>query len=219
MTAEFEKIAHYDNYLAAETAKSLLESHHLHPRLLTEGTSGWRPALVFSQGITLIVPPSEAPDAREVLSAVASPLPPSAPETLTFREAVPGDLRFLADMNHKLIRDEGHRNPMNVSQLAERMAGFLSIDYHAVIFSFDSADCGYALYRFDPDYVYLRQFYIDPAFRRRGLGTDAFQALLSEKWLSSPRVRIDVLTANHPAIDFWRSLGFDDYCLTMELDR
>jgi hypothetical protein len=32
------------------------------------------------------------------------------------------------------------------------------------------------------------------------------------------RVRRDVLVGNAGGIAFWRSLGFADYCLTMELE-
>lgn len=51
--------------------------------------------------------------------------------TLTLRQATSEDAGLLARMNKHLIEDEGHRNPMNLSQLAERMRGFLSGEYRA----------------------------------------------------------------------------------------
>ena len=44
------------------------------------------------------------------------------------------DLNLLAEWNHQLIRDEGHRNPMTIAQLRERMRGWLAGEYKAVLF-------------------------------------------------------------------------------------
>jgi predicted acetyltransferase len=63
--------------------------------------------------------------------------------------------------------------------------------------------------------MYLRQFFVVPEFRRRGLGRTAFQWLNDNIW-QKVLVRIDVLCANDAGIAFWRALGFDDYCITME---
>ena len=43
--------------------------------------------------------------------------------------------RLLAALNHQLIRDEGHRNPMTEAQLARRMRGWLARgEYRAELF-------------------------------------------------------------------------------------
>jgi hypothetical protein len=47
---------------------------------------------------------------------------------MNFRSATLDDAPLLAEMNHQLIRDEGHRNPMTVFELAERMREWLSGD-------------------------------------------------------------------------------------------
>ena len=121
-------------------------------------------------------------------------------------------------MNHQLIRDEGHRNRMSVEQLESRMKMFLIGDYQAVIFFKESQNLGYALFRRDPDGVYLRQFWIDADFRRQGLGRTALSLLQTQVWKDRPRVRLDVLADNPTGISFWRSVGFVDYSITMELD-
>ena len=55
---------------------------------------------------------------------------------MQYRFATLADVRFLAELNHQLIRDEGHRNSMDVDQLAHRMYGWLSSgEYRAVILS------------------------------------------------------------------------------------
>ena len=50
------------------------------------------------------------------------------------RPATGRDLDLLAQWNHQLVRDEGHRNQMAVPELRERMTAWLSGEYEAVIF-------------------------------------------------------------------------------------
>jgi len=138
---------------------------------------------------------------------------------MNFRFATHADVPELAALNHALIRDEGHRNPMTVGQLAQRMADLLTNGYQAIVFEVDESTVGYALYRFDPDWVYLRQFYVRPECRRRGIGRAALQWLRANAWTDFRRVRVDVLVGNTVGIAFWRAAGFADYCLTLELER
>src|SRR6266581_8689945 len=133
-----------------------------------------------------------------------------------YRTASIADASVMAPMNAQLIRDEGHRNSMTVPQLSERMALWLGGEYEAVLFESDSRAIGYALYRFEPEYVYLRQLFVLPELRRRGVARRALEWLRQNAWTVRPRVRIDVLVGNQPGIEFWRSVGFTDYCLTME---
>jgi ribosomal protein S18 acetylase RimI-like enzyme len=121
-------------------------------------------------------------------------------------------------MNWRLIRDEGHRNPMTVDELCSRMAEWLAAEYEALLIEMDQQVAGYALFRRDPEYIYLRQFYVRPELRRRGIGRAAL-ALLHEQYWQSERVRVEVLVGNTAGVAFWRALGFADYCLTLELER
>jgi hypothetical protein len=41
---------------------------------------------------------------------------------MQFRFVTPADAALLAPLNQQLIRDEGHRNAMNLAQLTERMS-------------------------------------------------------------------------------------------------
>ena len=132
------------------------------------------------------------------------------------RRADLSDSHLLAQLNHQLIRDEGHRNPMSLAELEARMKGWLDGQYEAHIFSVEAETVGYVLTRTEAEYVYVRQFFILPGYRRRGLGRSAFHWMLDKVWKDSPRLRLDVLTGNKDGITFWRSLGFSDYCLTME---
>ncbi|MHC4207228.1 MAG: GNAT family N-acetyltransferase [Planctomycetota bacterium] len=127
------------------------------------------------------------------------------------------DLDILAQWNHQLIRDEGHRNPMTISQLRARMRHWLSGDYTAVIFDKDSESVAYALYRESEDEIYLRQLFVKRENRNRGIGKEAVRILKEEIWTKSKRLTVDVLSHNKAAIAFWRSVGYKDYCLTLEI--
>ena len=134
---------------------------------------------------------------------------------MRYRFATAADANLLAAMNHRLIRDEGHRNTMPVAELETRMRG-LDGEYQAVLFEDEQGTAGYALFKREPDWIYLRQFYVQPERRRSGIGTAAMNWLLGNVWKDAPRIRLDVLVGNSEGIEFWRSLGFADYCVTME---
>jgi GNAT superfamily N-acetyltransferase len=91
---------------------------------------------------------------------------------------------------------------MSPAELEQRMARLLKGEYRAILFEDDDGrPSGYALYKRDADWIYLRQFFVLPEQRRRGIGRAAFQWLQSNVW------------------QFWRSMGFANYSITMELDR
>ena len=66
---------------------------------------------------------------------------------MEYRLATEQDLDLLAEWNHQLIRDEGHRNQMTVPKLRERMKGWLAGEYKAVVFLGDNGPVAYGLYR------------------------------------------------------------------------
>jgi ribosomal protein S18 acetylase RimI-like enzyme len=136
---------------------------------------------------------------------------------MNFERATTADASTLAEMNWHLIRDEGHRNRMSIAELESRMSGWLNGEYDAILFKEAKETVGYVLFRREPEYVYLRQFYIRSEYRRRGMGRTALAWLGEHAW-GKVRVRLEVLVGNAVAISFWRSVGFRDYCLTMEHD-
>jgi GNAT superfamily N-acetyltransferase len=137
---------------------------------------------------------------------------------MNYRFAAAADGAILAAMNQQLIRDEGHRNAMTVAELEERMRGWLAGEYRVVIFEQGGQPAGYALFRDEPEFVYLRQFFVCRDLRRQGIGRAAMDWLLANVWHDASRVRLDVLVGNTSGIAFWRALGFRDYALTMERD-
>jgi ribosomal protein S18 acetylase RimI-like enzyme len=137
--------------------------------------------------------------------------------TTAYRDATIEDAHILEHLNQQLVSAEGHRTRLAGEKLVERMTQWLSSDYSAVLFSDSANIVGYALYRDDSDYIYLRQFYISTEYRRQGCGRAAIDWLRKNRWAHAPRIRIDVLVGNTTGIAFWKSVGFADYCITMEL--
>ena len=107
---------------------------------------------------------------------------------------------------------------MNLGQLTERMSDLLRGEYQAVIFELGSSPVGYALYRREPDYIYIRQLFVLADHRRQGIGRQAIEWMRQNAWPDKSRLRIDVLVGNTTAHEFWKSVGFRDYCITMELE-
>jgi 8-oxo-dGTP pyrophosphatase MutT (NUDIX family) len=138
---------------------------------------------------------------------------------LSYRIAGGEDVALLAEMNASLVQAEGSDNPMTVEELRYRMNAFLLEDgYQAVIFEYDGAVIGYALYRPEPKFTYLRQFYITEKMRGRGLGTAAFRMMRESQWSQAAEIQLDVLEGNRGAIDFWRDLGFEPRATRLRLE-
>jgi GNAT superfamily N-acetyltransferase len=141
------------------------------------------------------------------------------PEELKFRFAKESDVPRLAKMNQELILDEGHRNKMTLPELEQRMSDFLQNEYDAVIASSGKNDIGYALYRQDPDWLYLRQIFVIEKMRRKGYGRKLIEWLRNNPWKNCKRIRTDVLVGNKIGIDFWKAVGFNEYCITLEMEN
>ena len=137
--------------------------------------------------------------------------------SLSFRFATLDDCRLLAELNHQLIRDEGHRNPMTVAELDQRMRDWFSREYRAVVFEAEKEVVAYALFREQQEEIYLRQLFVVRHKRRCGFGRQAVEILRSQIWPKSKRLTVDVLVANKSAVAFWRAVGYRDYVLTLEI--
>ncbi len=144
---------------------------------------------------------------------------------LLLRPVIPDnsyDLDLLARLNRRLTKDEHSANEMSVAQLRGRLQTWLKADYHAVLFEYSSSSAGYTVYRFQDEtfrsqrVVYVRQFFVEQAYRRQGVGHEAF-AQLRRNYFGEARVVLEVLTANPSGLAFWRSLGFEPYAVTLEL--
>ena len=144
-------------------------------------------------------------------------MPSFAPpmEELFIYQASQQDCDDLGRMNKRLIEDEGHSNPMTAEQLAERMATWIATNYAAHILTADGEKAGYCVSRYDGDAIYIRQLYIERVYRRRGYGTYFVNWLHQHVW-QSRKLRLEVLAWNERGRQFWRSIGFQEYCVVME---
>lgn len=106
---------------------------------------------------------------------------------------------------------------MTVPQLVQRMRGWLEGEYVALLFEEGGEVVAYALYREEPDEIYLRQLFVVRHHRRQGLGKQAMHLLRSEIWPKTKRLTVEVLVANAAAVAFWRAIGYRDYSLKLEI--
>jgi predicted acetyltransferase len=136
---------------------------------------------------------------------------------MNFKCAALSDCALLAELNHQLIRDEGHRNKMTVSELEQRMRGWLASEYSAVLFNNGEELVAYAVYREQMEEIYMRQFFVARNRRRQGIGRKAFEILRAKIWPKNKRLTVEVLAHNTAAVAFWRAVGYTDYCLTLEI--
>ena len=143
---------------------------------------------------------------------------------LLIRPATKSDLPILAQMNRRLIEDEGSRNPMSIAELQNRMGEWLGDEWQVDLFSEGDTVVGYAVYQFRKDIykpdevmVYLRQLYIERDRRRRGLGSRAFKLVAQTRFPAGCRIEVDVLASNPRGAKFWAQVGFQPYCTTLWL--
>jgi ribosomal protein S18 acetylase RimI-like enzyme len=136
---------------------------------------------------------------------------------MNFRRATLDDCPLLAELNHQLIRDEGHRNKMTVPELEQRMRGWLQSEYMAVIFEQGGELVAYALYRDEPEEVYLRQLFVLRNRRRQRIGRAAIEILRTQIWPRDKRLTVEVLVHNAAALAFWRAVGYQNYSLMLEI--
>jgi predicted acetyltransferase len=106
---------------------------------------------------------------------------------------------------------------MTVPELEKRMRGWLASEYAAVIFEDGKDVVAYALYREQPEEIYLRQLFVVRNRRRQGIGRQAFEILRYKVWPTNKRLTVDVLVQNTAAVAFWRAVGCKDYCLALEI--
>jgi GNAT superfamily N-acetyltransferase len=136
---------------------------------------------------------------------------------MKFRQATDHDCALLAILNQQLIEDEHFPNAMTASQLEARMRDWIEGDYTAMLFFEAHAIVAYAVFREEAYSIHLRQFFVQRAERRKGIGRQAFATLRNDVWPVNKRVTVDVLLENAEAVAFWHALGFDDYYLGLQL--
>jgi GNAT superfamily N-acetyltransferase len=143
----------------------------------------------------------------------------------SLRPANYNDVALLARMNKQLIQDEHSRNTMSHTELADRITRWLDDGRSIIIVERDDDAIGYLVYygqdeKYYPyeNSVYVRQYFIQPRYRRRGIGQVAFERIAKEYFPPHAAIMLDVLHTNPEAKAFWMKLGFDMYCVTLRRD-
>jgi len=136
---------------------------------------------------------------------------------MKYRMATVSDCPLLAEFNHQLIQDEGHRNTMNLAELEQRLRGWLAAEYAGVLFTNAGETVAYALYRELPQEVYLRHLFVVRHRRRQGCGRGAMEILRSKIWPAHKRLSLEVLAQNTAALAFYHAMGYRDYSLKLEI--
>lgn len=116
-----------------------------------------------------------------------------------------------------MIEDEKSDNKMNLDELEARMRTFLEDDYCAYFFMENVNIIGYALVNMNANPLYLRQFLIKRAYRRKHLGKNAVDLLLQELKIDS--LDIEVLSWNEVGMKFWENCGFIERSRYMRLSK
>jgi GNAT superfamily N-acetyltransferase len=106
---------------------------------------------------------------------------------------------------------------MTVPELEQRMRDWLSGEYRAMIYEEAGEVVAYALFREQPEEIYLRQLFVVRHRRSQGIGRRAVEILRSQIWPKGKRLTVEVLLANKRAVSFWRSVGYTDYALSLEI--
>ena len=75
----------------------------------------------------------------------------------------------------------------------------------------------YALFREQAEEIYLRQLFVVRHRRSQGIGRRAVEILRSQVWPKTKRLTVEVLVGNKRAVSFWRSVGYVDYALSLEM--
>jgi GNAT superfamily N-acetyltransferase len=144
---------------------------------------------------------------------------------LHIRRAIESDLPLLAQMNKRLIDDQGSRNPMSLAQLQDRLSQWMKGEW-TIEFLEDDVIVGYIVYlirhdEFFPDKteVYIRQFFIERDQRGQRRGSAAFKLLRETRFPAGSRLTLDVLATNPKGYNFWTRVGFQPYYTVMDMQN
>jgi predicted acetyltransferase len=97
------------------------------------------------------------------------------------------------------------------------MRSWLAGEYRAVFFEADGGIVAYALFREEPEEIYLRHLFVVRHRRRQGVGRKAVEILRLQIWPRNKRLTVEVLVANTNAVAFWRAVGYSDHALRLEI--
>ena len=138
---------------------------------------------------------------------------------MTFRFANSSDLPVVAQMNRELLQGERLASDLSECEVLDRLAKWMAEGHRIILFDLECQPVGYALFSFGErlgeQLVYLRHFFIRKEHRRKGYGRKAMEHLESEIWPRGVSVYVDTRAENRGALDFWKSLHFEVFSVTL----
>ena len=146
---------------------------------------------------------------------------------MMLRPAREDDIEVLATLNRQLLDDEGHPSAPPLKELiARHREWFATGEWSQDILDVEGHVVGYIVhapnpYPLDPAIPerFIRQFCVDRAYRRHGLGRDGFELFMEHRVAPGGRVTLDVLESNPGGQAFWESVGCRPFFHRMEVRR
>ena len=143
--------------------------------------------------------------------------------TVAIRKADPADVALLAQMNHRLVTDQGSVSTYSLQKFAQRFEEWLRTgEWQVDVVVEKEQIVGYAVYQERRDYycedkkvTYLRQFYIDRQYRGKGVGREALMTLVRTRFPKDMEVAVDVVASNPGGREYWSKMGFSPYFTQM----
>jgi GNAT superfamily N-acetyltransferase len=133
---------------------------------------------------------------------------------ITIRPATPDDVPLVLSFIRKLAEYEQMSHRVAATEEALRDSLFGERSFVEVLLAFAGSDpAGFAL--FFPTFstfacrrgIYLEDFFVEPAHRRKGAGTRLLAAVARIAHMQGGQMSWSVLKWNQPAIDFYKRLG------------
>jgi GNAT superfamily N-acetyltransferase len=132
---------------------------------------------------------------------------------LTLRKIEETDFTDLIALFHEFATFEKHPEKMinSVAQMNAEKAhinGFVVVNETHEIIGY--ATCFFAYFTWIGKSMYMDDLYVKPEFRGQGIGTRLINSVIDmAKTEHCKKLRWQVSEWNHPAIDFYKSLGAD----------
>jgi GNAT superfamily N-acetyltransferase len=135
------------------------------------------------------------------MSVAAAAIEPGA---VAIAPAGAGDLDAIVALYGQLSAAHGH--PVDAAADREKLAAAMAAGQRAVLFRHEGAILGMAAWMDFGDHVFIRNFVLDAAHRRRGLGAALFARLRAEALPEGRPLRLEASAAHSRA--FRTRLGF-----------
>ena len=134
---------------------------------------------------------------------------------ITIAKATNQDIDLLFSINQQLIIDEDYDRPLTDEKLNERWKQFFTEIYIDFFIKVENEIVGYSVIHNHQTPKYIRHFYVQKEYRRKGIGKKAFYLILNE--LDVKEIDVDVMYWNQSGLSFWKSLGFHERYIGLDL--